>query len=265
MATRSIDIYWVPPEDATGTSQYEIQADKTIPGTFDVVTTVTPTSPYTPVTTTLASDITDTDTTIVLTDGTSFLENDYVKIGTEVIKLGTKSTNTFTGCIRGVIADSHSTGDTVSRASESYSEASVDFGSRHLIRYRVIHIDSDGNRSTAAEAIAFLLPLPPNNLFTTLYGVLESQGSAVSGVTVTLSETDTDNYLSSGEIVYKVTATTTTDSDGFFYFYIPRDKYLLPSGGDPFIVTIASGTTAEWSKTIAAIPDENFVNFVNAS
>jgi len=51
--------------------------------------------------TTLASTITATGTTVVLTSGTGFVEGDVIFISQEAILLGSKSTNTFTGCTRG--------------------------------------------------------------------------------------------------------------------------------------------------------------------
>jgi len=53
-------------------------------------------------TTTLATGIFHNTTEIVLADGASFAENDIVKINDELIKLGSKSTHTFTGCTRAI-------------------------------------------------------------------------------------------------------------------------------------------------------------------
>jgi hypothetical protein len=58
------------------------------------------------ITTTLNGGITHDQTTVILTDagdGTKFIQNDLVKIGDEVIKLGSKSTHTFSSCVRGEV------------------------------------------------------------------------------------------------------------------------------------------------------------------
>lgn len=64
-------------------------------------------------TTTLNGAITRTDTTVVLTSGTNFAGGSVIHIGQEAILLGSKSTNTYTGCTRGYLLTdkvAHATG-----------------------------------------------------------------------------------------------------------------------------------------------------------
>lgn len=60
--------------------------------------------------------ITDSATTITVTDGTIFSANDYVRINDEIIKVGAVSSNDLTGCTRaqwGTTADAHEDDDDV--------------------------------------------------------------------------------------------------------------------------------------------------------
>ena len=50
--------------------------------------------------TTLNGAINDSVTTVILTEGDDFVEGDFIRVDDEVILLGTKSTDTFTGCTR---------------------------------------------------------------------------------------------------------------------------------------------------------------------
>lgn len=73
------------------------------------------------VSTTLASDATDSDTTISLTDASSFPASGTVLINDELITYSGKSTNDLTGCTRGAqgtAAAAHTTGDTVTDATD---------------------------------------------------------------------------------------------------------------------------------------------------
>lgn len=61
--------------------------------------------------TTLDGSINDSVTTVVLTDGANFAAGSYIRVDDEVILLGSKSTNTYTGCTRAqhsTIAAAHS-------------------------------------------------------------------------------------------------------------------------------------------------------------
>lgn len=78
---------------------------------------------YNGVTTTLNGDITNSATTITLTDASSFSSSGAVKIGTEIITYTGVSTNDLTGCVRGVssAAAAHTSGDTVTQVVNSVS------------------------------------------------------------------------------------------------------------------------------------------------
>jgi|TARA_R110000803_G_scaffold38422_3_gene83020 hypothetical protein len=63
--------------------------------------------------------ISDSDTTIILTNATGFVANDFIMIGTELIKIGSVSTNTLSSCVRaqlGTSAAAHADTSTVQLA-----------------------------------------------------------------------------------------------------------------------------------------------------
>jgi len=78
---------------------------------------------FTGVTTTLNGNISNSATTITLTDASAFPSSGQVKIGSEIITYSGKSSNDLTGCTRGVsgAAAAHSSGATVTQAAISLS------------------------------------------------------------------------------------------------------------------------------------------------
>jgi hypothetical protein len=79
---------------------------------------------YDGVSTTLNGDITDSATTITLTDASSFNSSGKIKINKEIITYTGKSSNDLTGCTRGqnlTTAAAHTSGDTVDQVVETLS------------------------------------------------------------------------------------------------------------------------------------------------
>ena len=78
---------------------------------------------YTGVTSTLAGAEAADQTTITLSDASSFTSSGAIKIGTEIITYTGKSSNDLTGCTRGVVgaAAAHASGATVTQAANSLS------------------------------------------------------------------------------------------------------------------------------------------------
>tara|TARA_B100001287_G_scaffold162697_1_gene136741 strand:+ start:3617 stop:5830 length:2214 start_codon:yes stop_codon:yes gene_type:complete len=79
---------------------------------------------YDGVSTTLNGDITNSATTITLTDASSFNSAGKIKINKEIIKYTGKSSNDLTGCTRGenlTTAAAHTSGDTVDQVVETLS------------------------------------------------------------------------------------------------------------------------------------------------
>lgn len=73
--------------------------------------------------------ISNSDTTIILTSATGFAANDIILIGSELIKIGSISTNTLSSCVRaqnGTVAAAHSDGATV-RLVSGNADAANDF------------------------------------------------------------------------------------------------------------------------------------------
>ena len=100
----------------------------------------------------------------------------------------------------------------------------------------------------------------------TVWGLIEElDADAKSGVTVQMTIADTDNYgPDTGETIYKEVLSTTTDSDGFFYFYVRRDVAREATTGDrdTITITISSGTSAELAWSVTSVPDQDNINFL---
>lgn len=109
---------------------------------------------------TLASTITNSATTIVLSDGTDFVAGDRIALEKEVVVLGTKSTNTFTSCTRaadGTTADAHDADTKVQKCLRYAAENVRDVLEDLLVNYAGIdagYIDSTGWDDEAAASLA---------------------------------------------------------------------------------------------------------------
>lgn len=255
-----ITLRWAGPSDATVNTDYRIESDKGTSGTFATVATVNASSPYASYTTTLDGALDSTTTTVVVDDATNFSATNYAVIDKELIYLGTKSTNTFTSCIRNrgsTLPVAHDDAAVVAKAHESYTDSSVSFGSRKAIRYRVIRVESAGE-SVAAEFLAVNPTLPPTNNLTRIWLVLDDNSSPISGASVTLQISDSDNFHSdTSELIARKTQSTTTDTDGYAELLIARN--ISRSGGDSYVLTVSGTGISDYSRTITNIPDADHV------
>jgi hypothetical protein len=262
MAIQTNKIKWVGPADANASTQYRIEADKTTPGTFETVDTVSAQFPYAAAQTTLDGNLTQTSTSVTLTSATGIVEDDIIVIGSERIRLGTQAGLIFNNCERGVegtLSEAHSDGDDVLLSHEEYIDEDVDFGERHAMRYRIIRIQ-DSIESLAIELIAFAHPIPNKNQCI-LFGVIErlDGGLGKSGVPVALTLNELDNYgPDTGELIYTDSPNTETkesDADGYWHFKVRRDIARL--GGGALSLLIGA---LPWN--ITSIPDREFINFL---
>lgn len=250
--------------DADSSTTYRLQSDETTAGTFATVTSSqAATSPYAPVSSTLNGALTETTTTVVLTDGASFSQGDYVVVGGEMIVLGAKSTHTFTGCTRGfggTVPVAHVDAQTVYKAHESFSVTPTWNAGRKVIRYRLIRMQS-GNLSVASELTLINPPSPPDQDHITIYGILESEaGAPVASVSVRLTlSVNTAWGQQTGETLYYTTQTTVSGADGFFSFIGRRDA--LRQDGGQYVLTIDPAGKNQ-SFTIQSVPNQDAVNFL---
>lgn len=265
-----VALFWVAPADADANTDYRIESDKGTSGTFIEVSTEDATDrgdgSYAPYATTLNGALSATAVSITLTDATNFADGDYAMINREIVYLDGKSGNTFATCLRGVggtLPVAHDTGAAVKAAHETYVDSAVDFGSRSVIRYKVIRIQG-ANESVAGELIAVYPPPPPYSNLVTLYGVLEDiQGNPQSGIAVTLVLNDTDNFgIDTGEGILKQTETDTSDADGFFHFFVRRPAtHSGPAPDGAGILTLTIGADVTWS--VDNLPDDvDYVNYL---
>ena len=266
-----VTLSWAASSEATAASTYNIYSDVTTSGTFVLLASQAATdrgdASYAPFTTTLNGGITDTDVEIVLTDGTNFTDSSYISIGRETILLDGKSTHTFSTCTRGVgsgLPAAHLTGATVTAMHESRVVTSVDFGSRNVIRYRITHVLS-AIESIASELLAIVPTVPPNDNLSTCYGVLNDiQGNAMEGIPVRLTISGAGDYFAdTGELMHLQTESVSTDNDGYFEVFLPRD--VAHTGSQTYTLTVASGEAGQVVTAITSVADINAFHFLEAA
>jgi len=121
--------------------------------------------------TTLATTITATDTSIVLTDGSSFPTTGYIviestntdtsslaygRITSETIQYTGRSTNTLTGCTRGTAAPSQ--GNTpVSTTAVAHTSGEKIYGSYSITKIDETRVDDAGTTVTFSNRFSFTL------------------------------------------------------------------------------------------------------------
>lgn len=261
----TVTVRWVAATDADIDTDYKIQSDEAAAGTFADITTQNSTDrgdgSYTPYSTTLNGALSESATSLTLTDGTNFPNGAYIWVGRECILLAGKSSNSYSGCTRGVAGtkpEAQSNGATIYRMHESYSD-DVTFGSRYVVRHRVIRIQG-GDQSVAAEATSIKPPVPPQNNLCCLYGILKDpQGNVQNGISASLTISLNNNYVpSESEIILQTTETTTSDADGFFYFFVNKDNYKNGASDATYTVTINSDLA--WS--VDVLPDQDAINIL---
>lgn len=259
-------LHWSGPADATTDDEYIIRSDMATVGVFAQITSQAATAPYASPVSTLVDDILSTSVGLELVDATNFADEDLVLVGVEPCRLGGKSSNTFAACERAIgwgIAEDHAAGTVVRKLHESYEHAAVSWGEgRFLIRYHVVRRNAEGDDSIAAEALAFNPPPPPNTKYITIFvPVIDTRGASVSGVSVSLTISDTDNYTADGELIYAAPDVQETSADGVACFFALKDA--IHRGGDAFTITIAAGTPQQVSRQFLDVPDlENYANFL---
>ena len=121
--------------------------------------------------TTLATTITASDTSIVLTDGSAFPTSGYIviestntdtssleygRITSETIKYTGRSTHTLTGCTRGTAAPSY--GETpVSTTAVAHTAGEKIYGSYEITKINETRVDDAGTTVTFSNKYSFTL------------------------------------------------------------------------------------------------------------
>lgn len=264
-----VDIPFVASLVADVNTDYLIESDAETANTFATVETINSTDRgdgnYIPYSTTLNGGIAADDTTIILSDGTNFSEDDYVgivsQLGRELIQLGTKATHTFSNCVRSIgatLPQAWLTGATVYQAHELYQYSLASWPTdRYVVTVRITAITSDGN-SDPLEIPIIKPPSPTDNELIVVWGLIDVQGVRQSGVTVRMVYGDNAGFFpGSGEHQLLSPVTTTTNEEGFWYFEIPRARV---NGTYP-IITVDYQGDGEIEFTIENLPtDANHVN-----
>lgn len=258
--TRKITAIWAAAPGADSGYQYRIMADKATPGTYAQVALVDsvagPDSQHSPIMSTLAAQLNPADTTISLLAGTGvdFASVDYVAVGGTLIELGAlDSTDVYTiaGIVGGTLAEIHAVGTVVYAAHMSYIDPNVDFGTRHVIRYRVETVDGDDG-DEGQEFVAVNPSVPDDNSLCTVWWIDERAvgGDAYAGLETKLSFVGSgwDRLTATGEHLPSYEETVATDSDGYVEFQVVRDRARKGAGAYAF----SGGLTAD----VVSVPDQ---------
>lgn len=260
----SIVIRWAAASDADVNTDYKVYSDYAQSGTFALVVTQNSTlnaGKYPPVTSTLAGSTSATETTIVLASGTDFNTSDYVSVDGEIIKLGTKSTATFSGSTRGVgssVAIAHNTGATVTVLHETYTYTLPPLLSRTTRYVTRIHVSriqpniTGSIESSPVEIISVSPPEPTTSNLITVWGIIEDiQGNPRANIDLELELQATYEWgQDTGETVRREVETTKTDSDGFFYFFVRKPSLRQHTSGTKLTVDANSTYETVWTLTL---------------
>lgn len=260
----SIVIRWAAASDADVNTDYKVYSDYAQSGTFALVVTQNSTlnaGKYPPVTSTLSGSISATETTIVLIGGTDFNTSDYVSVDGEIIKLGTKSTATFSGSTRGVgssVAIAHNTGATVTVLHETYTYTLPPLLSRTTRYVTRIHVSriqpniTGSIESSPVEIISVSPPEPTTSNLITVWGIIEDiQGNPRANIDLELELQATYEWgQDTGETVRREVETTKTDSDGFFYFFVRKPSLRQHTSGTKLTVDANSTYETVWTLTL---------------
>lgn len=260
-----IVLRWAAASDATVNTDYKVYSDYAQSGTYALVVTrnssLNTAGTYVALTTTLNGTIDNDDTTIVLTSGTNINANDYVAIDGEVIQLGSKVTNTFSNCVRGIGASipiAHNSGATVTVLHESYTYTLPVITAktvRYITRLRVTRIQPDVStsiESPAVDIIAVSPPVPTTSNLITVYGIIEDiQGNPRAGIDTKLEIQATYEWgQDTGETIRRETETYKSDSDGFFFFYVRKPSLRQNTSGTRLTIDVGGTYQTVWDLTL---------------
>lgn len=264
-----VPLRWVAALDADVNTDYLIEYDLALSGSFATVATRDSTNrgdgSYTPYSTTLNGDIAAGATSLVMTSATNFANGEYAVLEQEMFLLGGKSSNTFAAVVGGqgtTRKRPHLSGVAIYKAHESYTHAGVTFGQRKCVTYR-IHRVQGSDQSLAEEILAIQPTLPATrNLSACWVVVQDAQGNRQTNVEMQMTLTEAALYdAATSEFFYKDTEVVVTDDDGYAQFFLPRYLSTVPS----IIATvkIAPNTAAETNWDIVRLPTTNTVHLLD--
>lgn len=257
MAIIPVTLRWKGHSLAQPGDQYEIQSDVATPNDYLLLATRPATAPYTPVFTNLVGDIPAYTKTLTMADSSAFVNNDHICIDREAFNINGKSGAAFNNVFGGqyiTIPQDHKNGAFIYRMHEVYPIASVDFGTRHVVRYRIIAIIS-GDRLVAAEAV-IALPTPPlTNDKCTMWGILDRwDGTPRGGVNVRMNIEPRGFAPGLGETLDPDPRTAVSDISGYFQLTAHKDA---AKNGAVCTLTIDTITYP-----IKRIPDVDSINYL---
>lgn len=245
-----------------GTDDVYLTADVTTVGTYDSVATLTPAAAADEYV--LQTEIDDDDLVLNLTttpfNGTV---GDLMIIEQEPVRItnagsangGTQENVNVERGICNSISEAHSIGAAIKLVNVEYTHVFSLADERRVVRYKAASIG--GNPA------GMMLVIPShrtNEQHTVVWGVLESNGVPAENITVTLAQTDNDNYTVRGQTLLAQIQTTTSSSEGYFEFQVPNDDYRR--GTFNYTLAIAPGTSVAKTYTITSVPNVDHINYL---
>lgn len=256
---------------ADADTDYRIESDVAGPGDFNDVATIDANERefesgiYYPYLGSLVSAIGRDDIRIVFTGMEIELSNnEYIRIDGETIITGKGDLGgeLFQNCTRGsdnTIRRPHAQYAAVAHMHETYIDEGVDFGSRHVVRYRIATITAEGETLTT-EALAVKPSLPPTDDYCTVWGVMQNSfDQPIVGLPVQLSIVGDDVYNTrTGEVFSPdEIQSVTSDMDGYWEVVAPRSIVLSRSTSLVVKLTINGRDIF-----LSEVPDVGAINYL---
>ena len=259
-----IVIRWAGPSTAESTDVYKIERALVDMDTFvEIEAGQVAVSPYASPTSTLNGDVTYGDTSIILTDGSSFSTEGFGLFEDAYVAWTGKSTNTLTGVTWHTGNGEYVTGTEMYETHESYTDESVTV-SNNVAVYKITRIDVAGNESAPAMFWYFVPPAPDTSDHCVIIVLLGSDvGNSVQvGENITC-QLSTDNQFS------KVTGahldqsegtanTQTTNAFGLAFFQCWKNSGRYGDTDSVYTFVLKPGTSP-FTTTVSTVPDRDWV------
>lgn len=265
-----LDLYWQAYGLADENTEYMILSDAAASGDFQVVATVPATDrdpdlgEYQPYLYVLGEAIDPTDRRIILdlAPASPFGDGTRIRIEGETIILGGTDfgQEIFPASKRGqdnTIRRAHAVGAVVAGMHEHYQDEGVDFTGRHVIRYHIVTITSDGAQ-LPVEALAIKPTRAPTNDYCVIWGVAQdSLDQPIVGLAVRLAIVGNDVYnVRTGEVFSTDEAQDVqSDADGYWEVLAPRDVAISR-------LNAVRLTIGDRDIVLSGVPDVGAINYL---
>lgn len=259
-----IVIRWAGPSTAESTDVYKIERALVDMDTFvEIDPGQAAVSPYASPISTLNGDVTYGDTSIILTDASSFSSSGFGLLDDAHIEWSGKSTNTLTGVVWHSGIGEYVSGADVYEAHESYTDAGVTVAN-NVVVYKITRIDVNDNESAPAMFWYFVPPAPDTSDHCVVIVLLGSDvGNEVQvGENITC-QLSTDNQFSKVTGAHLDQAegtanTQTTNSFGLAFFQCWKNIGRYGDTSSEYVFTLRPGASS-FVTTVTTVPDRDWI------